>query len=123
MSPFMQQLLKRLLRWLGALGCPVVILSATMPAHLSNELVHSYLAGSGHRRSLADLNAAPSYPGWLFAAAADASLTRMDPDACTAHATSAPKQRVVDDLGGVADHDELGVVALGVEDLFDDGGP
>ena len=24
-------------------------------------------------------------------------------------------------LGGVADHDELGVVALGQEDLFDDG--
>lgn len=28
---------------------------------------------------------------------------------------------VVDGLGGVADHDQLGVVALGEEDLFDDG--
>lgn len=28
---------------------------------------------------------------------------------------------LVDGLGGVSDHDELGVVALGVEDLFDDG--
>lgn len=88
MSPFMQQLLKRLLRWLGALDCPVVILSATMPARLSNELVHNYLAGSGRpSSSLAGLDAAPSYPGWLFAAAADASLARMDPDACAAHAT------------------------------------
>lgn len=95
MSPFMQQLLKRLLHWLGALGCPVVILSATMPAHLSNELVHSYLAGSGHRRSLTDLNAAPSYPGWLFAAAADASLARMDPDACAAHATRHRRQAAI----------------------------
>ncbi|GHH29530.1 hypothetical protein GCM10018780_87700 [Streptomyces lanatus] len=28
---------------------------------------------------------------------------------------------LVDGLGGVTDHDELGVVAMGEEDLFDDG--
>ncbi|MFF3128935.1 CRISPR-associated helicase Cas3' [Streptomyces sp. NPDC057908] len=96
MSPFMQQLLNRLLRWLGALGCPVVILSATMPARLSNELVHNYRAGSGRpRSSLAGLNAAPSYPGWVFAAAADASLTRMDPDACAAHAARHRRQAAI----------------------------
>ncbi|MFF3401553.1 CRISPR-associated helicase Cas3' [Streptomyces sp. NPDC002659] len=87
LTPFMQQLLMRLLQWLGALGCPVVILSATMPASLSNQMVRSYLAGAGHsRRSLAGLSFAPAYPGWLFAAAADASLTRMDPAAGVAHA-------------------------------------
>ncbi|MFE1797662.1 CRISPR-associated helicase Cas3' [Streptomyces sp. NPDC059517] len=87
LTPFMQQLLGRLLHWLGVLGCPVVLLSATMPASLSTTLVRSYLAGAGHPHSrTAGLNCAPAYPGWLFAAAADASLTRMDPQAGEAHA-------------------------------------
>ncbi|MFB7738458.1 CRISPR-associated helicase Cas3' [Streptomyces sp. NPDC056112] len=87
MTPFMQQLLGRLLHWLGALGCPVVVLSATLPARTSADLVRSYLAGAGHSpRSLARLDCVPAYPGWLFAAAADASLTRMDPQAAAAHA-------------------------------------
>ncbi|WP_329266655.1 CRISPR-associated helicase Cas3' [Streptomyces sp. NBC_01451] len=87
LTPFMQQLLGRLLHWLGALGCPVVLLSATMPARVSTDLVRSYLAGAGHRpSSTAGLDCAPAYPGWLFAAAADASLTRMDPHAGEAHA-------------------------------------
>ncbi|MGW2786661.1 CRISPR-associated helicase Cas3' [Streptomyces populi] len=87
MTPFMQQMLTRLLHWLGALGSPVVILSATLPTRSSGELVRSYLAGAGHaRRSTADLHCAPAYPGWVFAAAADASVTRMDPAAGAAHA-------------------------------------
>lgn len=87
LTPFMQQMLGRLLHWLGALGCPVVLLSATMPARVSTELVRSYLAGAGHpRSSTAGLDCAPAYPGWLFAAAADACVTRMDPQAGAAHA-------------------------------------
>lgn len=87
LTPFMQQLLGRLLHWLGALGCPVVLLSATMPARVSTELVRSYLAGAGNRpSSTSGLDCAPAYPGWLFAAAADASLTRMDSRAGEAHA-------------------------------------
>ncbi|WP_330462111.1 MULTISPECIES: CRISPR-associated endonuclease Cas3'' [unclassified Streptomyces] len=87
LTPFMQQMLGRLLNWLGALGCPVVLLSATLPARTSNELVRSYLAGAGHSRTvLADRDWTPAYPGWLFAAAADASLTRIDPQAADEHA-------------------------------------
>ncbi|WP_405547670.1 CRISPR-associated helicase Cas3' [Streptomyces phaeochromogenes] len=87
LTPFMQQLLGRLLHWLGALGCPVVLLSATLPACISTELVRNYLAGAGHpHSSTAGLDCAPDYPGWLFAAAADACVTRMDPQAGAAHA-------------------------------------
>ncbi|MET7574932.1 helicase-related protein, partial [Streptomyces sp. NPDC005492] len=87
LTPFMQQMLGRLLNWLGALGCPVVLLSATLPARTSNELVRSYLAGAGHSRaSLADRDWAPAYPGWLFAAASDASLTRIEAQAADEHA-------------------------------------
>ncbi|MFD3840267.1 CRISPR-associated helicase Cas3' [Streptomyces sp. NPDC058642] len=87
MTPFMQQLLVRLLNWLGALGCPVVLLSATLPAHTSNEMVRSYLAGAGHsREAYADRDWAPAYPGWMFAAASYASVTRIDPRSAAAHA-------------------------------------
>ncbi|MFI1035227.1 CRISPR-associated helicase Cas3' [Streptomyces sp. NPDC020951] len=87
LTPFMQQLLGRLLNWLGALGCPVVLLSATLPAHAGNDMVRNYLAGAGHSpRALAGTNYAPCYPGWLFAAATDASSTRIEPQAADAHA-------------------------------------
>ncbi|MFF9119128.1 hypothetical protein ACF09Y_26680 [Streptomyces massasporeus] len=48
LPPFMRQTLSRLLHWLGALGCPVVLLSATLPVHISEQLVRSYLDGAGH---------------------------------------------------------------------------
>ncbi|MFI9833753.1 CRISPR-associated helicase Cas3' [Streptomyces sp. NPDC051913] len=87
LTPFMQRLLGRLLNWLGALGCPVVLLSATLPARTCNEMVRSYLAGAGNsRKQLAERDFAPPYPGWLFAAAADATVTRIDPLVAVAHA-------------------------------------
>lgn len=39
---YMTTLLGRLLRWLAALGCPVVLLSATLPADRRRELVRAY---------------------------------------------------------------------------------
>ncbi|WP_405849141.1 CRISPR-associated helicase Cas3' [Streptomyces sp. NBC_01518] len=87
LTPFMQQMLGRLLHWLGALGCPVVLLSATLPARISADLVRKYLAGAGHpHRSTDGLDCRPAYPGWLFAAAPDASVTRMHAPAGEAHA-------------------------------------
>ncbi len=87
MTPFMQQMLGRLLHWLGALGTPVVLLSATLPQRTSSALVRHYLDGAGHpHRTIASLDCHPPYPGWLFAAATDASLTRIDPTAGEAHA-------------------------------------
>ncbi|WP_406351012.1 CRISPR-associated endonuclease Cas3'' [Streptomyces sp. NBC_01635] len=76
LDPFSQIQLLRLLHWLGALNCPVVLLSATMPASTATELVRAYLSGAG-RTGLHDASFAPGYPGWLFADAATATAHRM----------------------------------------------
>jgi CRISPR-associated endonuclease/helicase Cas3 len=66
-DPYMQVLLGRVLNWLGAYGVPVILLSATLPASVSDRLIKEYLQGAGHRA--ADLKRqsfkAP-YPGWLY---------------------------------------------------------
>ncbi|MEU9064582.1 CRISPR-associated endonuclease Cas3'' [Streptomyces sp. NPDC048430] len=72
LDPFSQLQLLRLLHWLGALNCPVVLLSATMPASTTTELVRAYLSGAG-RTGLHSRSFAPGYPGWLFADAATAT--------------------------------------------------
>nr|MBA2378225.1 CRISPR-associated helicase Cas3' [Blastocatellia bacterium] len=46
---YMSTLLGRLLEWLGALGSPVIILSATLPKHRRTELIKSYLKGLGQK--------------------------------------------------------------------------
>lgn len=46
---YMSTLLGRLLEWLGALGSPVIILSATLPKHRRTELIRSYLKGRGQK--------------------------------------------------------------------------
>lgn len=76
LDPFSQLQLLRLLNWLGALNCPVVLLSATMPASTATALVRAYLSGAG-RTGLNRVSFAPGYPGWLFADAATASAHRM----------------------------------------------
>ena len=76
LDPFSQLQLLRLLHWLGALNCPVVLLSATMPASTATELVRAYLAGAG-QTGLHGASFAPRYPGWLFADAATATAHRM----------------------------------------------
>ncbi|MGV2920612.1 CRISPR-associated helicase Cas3' [Streptomyces alfalfae] len=54
----------RLLQWLGHLGAPVVLLSATLAGNLAERLVHAYLQGAGHTTPQPIV---PAYPGWLFA--------------------------------------------------------
>ncbi|WP_434091517.1 CRISPR-associated helicase Cas3' [Streptomyces anulatus] len=76
LDPFSQLQLLRLLNWLGALNSPVVLLSATMPASTTTELVRAYLSGAG-RTGLHSVSFAPGYPGWLFADAATATAHRM----------------------------------------------
>jgi CRISPR-associated endonuclease/helicase Cas3 len=44
---YMSTLLCRLLEWLGAMGSPVVILSATLPKQRRTELIKAYLKGIG----------------------------------------------------------------------------
>ncbi|MHB9858139.1 CRISPR-associated helicase Cas3' [Streptomyces sp. YIM S03343] len=78
-DPYMQVLLGRLLNWLGAYGVPVVLLSATLPASVSDRLVKEYLRGAGHGiRDLKKRSFPAPYPGWLYVAAdADARATAM----------------------------------------------
>ncbi len=45
---YMTTLLGRLLMWLGALGCPVVLLSATLPNARREDLLRAYAEGAGH---------------------------------------------------------------------------
>ncbi|MFF4509081.1 CRISPR-associated helicase Cas3' [Streptomyces sp. NPDC001401] len=77
-DPYMQVLLGRLLNWLGAYGVPVILLSATLPASVSDRLIKEYLRGTGHNRSqLKDRTFNAPYPGWLYVDAADGACTRM----------------------------------------------
>ncbi|MGW5788072.1 CRISPR-associated helicase Cas3' [Streptomyces sp. NPDC003757] len=76
-DPYMQVLLGRLLNWLGAYGVPVVLLSATLPASVSDRLIKEYLQGAGHRSSELKSRSFPSpYPGWLYV---DADSGRATP--------------------------------------------
>ncbi|MER5631819.1 CRISPR-associated helicase Cas3' [Streptomyces nitrosporeus] len=62
-GPWMQQLLVRLLEWLGAMGAPVVLLSATLTGRSAGSLVDAYRRGAGFREPS---DVVPRYPGWLF---------------------------------------------------------
>jgi CRISPR-associated endonuclease/helicase Cas3 len=86
-TSYTQRLLGRLLHWLGALRTPVVLLSATLPREIADELVRAYLAGAGHRLcALPQRSFAPPYPGWIFVDAADAGRTVMAEVARAGHA-------------------------------------
>ncbi|GAA4781669.1 HD domain-containing protein [Streptomyces ziwulingensis] len=66
-DPYMQVLLGRLLNWLGAYGVPVVLLSATLPASVSDRLIKEYLQGAGHKSRVLSSRTFPApYPGWLY---------------------------------------------------------
>lgn len=53
---FTSTILDRMLSWLGALGCPVVILSATLPGKRRNELLAAY------SNQTVDFETMPNYP-------------------------------------------------------------
>ncbi|NHO79436.1 CRISPR-associated helicase Cas3' [Micromonospora sp. CMU55-4] len=63
---YMTTLLCQLLNWLGAYGCPVVLLSATLPSSQAATLVRAYEKGAGVERSACVV----PYPGWTFVPAA-----------------------------------------------------
>lgn len=121
-DPYMQVLLGRLLNWLGAYGVPVVLLSATLPASVSDRLIKEYLQGAGHKSG--DLNGrtfpAP-YPGWLYV---DADSGRATPISSArqqqqARARSMDLKVVVEPVvhGGGGSRDRLGVIERILEPL------
>ncbi|MFF3787765.1 CRISPR-associated helicase Cas3' [Streptomyces sp. NPDC001933] len=63
-GPWMHQLLVRLLEWLGTMGAPVVLLSATLTGRSAGSLVDAYRRGAGFSEPS---RVVPRYPGWLFA--------------------------------------------------------
>ncbi|WP_019891662.1 CRISPR-associated helicase/endonuclease Cas3 [Streptomyces purpureus] len=67
-------LMLRLLEWLGALGVPVVLLSATLTGTMAKGMMHAYLSGAGPSAARCELPA-PAYPGWIYASA-DGSVTK-----------------------------------------------
>ncbi|MFD9435728.1 CRISPR-associated helicase Cas3' [Streptomyces sp. NPDC060002] len=75
---YMQVLLGRLLNWLGAFGVPVVLLSATLPASVSDGLIKEYLQGAGHRQAILSKRTFPApYPGWLYVDGSSARATQI----------------------------------------------
>ncbi|WP_329240858.1 CRISPR-associated helicase Cas3' [Streptomyces sp. NBC_01478] len=95
-TPYMRRLTARLLHWLAALGTPVVLLSATLAPPVARELVHAYLAGAGLKPGQLDgLDVDVPYPGWLFAAARDGAVTRIDPAQAAAHVTMTRRRLTV----------------------------
>lgn len=71
-GPWMHQLLTRLLEWLGALGAPVVLLSATLSGRTASSLVDAYRRGAGFLEPSA---VQPCYPGWVFTDAATGEVS------------------------------------------------
>ncbi|MFF6956158.1 CRISPR-associated helicase Cas3' [Streptomyces sp. NPDC008317] len=65
-DPYMQVLLGRLLNWLGAYGVLVILLSATLPASVSDRLIKEYLRGAGCPTEAREKPFRVPYPGWLF---------------------------------------------------------
>ncbi|MDJ1130570.1 CRISPR-associated endonuclease Cas3'' [Streptomyces iconiensis] len=70
-------LLLRLLEWLGAMGAPVVLLSATLTGDTAAGLMRAYRAGAGHGSGAEDLPA-PMYPGWMYLDAVSGAVTVPD---------------------------------------------
>ena len=76
-DPYMQGLLRQLLRWLGRLGTPVVLLSATVTSPSARQLITAYLEGAlgKHRAAGRAEQAEVHYPGWIYADAAEGVVT------------------------------------------------
>ncbi|MFG2703158.1 CRISPR-associated helicase Cas3' [Streptomyces sp. NPDC048386] len=106
-DPYMQVLLGRLLNWLGWFGVPVVLLSATLPASVSDKLIKEYLKGAGWKKSeLRGRAFTAPYPGWLYVDAAGGGCAQISPMRQTEQAAarrmrlSVQVERVVHGTGG-----------------------
>lgn len=83
---YMEVILERLVEWLGALGAPVILLSATLPAHRRQVLVDCYLRGLGApHHPLLSAGDQASYP--LVTVASGQGVSQVGSDSI-AHARS-----------------------------------
>lgn len=65
LDPYMRELLCKTMQWMGAMGAPVVIMSATMPNKRFAELFDAYRVGTaGGQLPTGEGPAAVDYPGW-----------------------------------------------------------
>lgn len=71
-GPWMHSLLVRLLEWLGAMGSPVVLLSATLAGRTASSLVEAYRRGADF---FEPQEIAPTYPGWVYVDATTGKVT------------------------------------------------
>jgi CRISPR-associated endonuclease/helicase Cas3 len=79
-DPYMQVLLGRLLNWLGWYGVPVILLSATLPASISDRLIKEYLRGAGADSDVCEGRTFPApYPGWVYVDAPSGHCTAIHP--------------------------------------------
>ncbi|MGI5401467.1 HD domain-containing protein [Streptomyces sp. CA-135486] len=134
LTPYSHLQLLRLLRWLGSLRTPVVLLSATMPASTSSAMVAAYLAGAGHEPArLAAADYAPAYPGWLFADAATGTAHRMEDTARIRHSRAQSRplrmtmravtyRRLRDVNRDVEPHERLAVIGQTIGQVAREGG-
>ncbi|WP_432063420.1 CRISPR-associated helicase Cas3' [Streptomyces sp. S1] len=65
----------RLLEWLGHLGAPVILLSATLAGSIARRLVDAYRTGADHTTPS---TTTPAYPGWLYTDATTGRITASD---------------------------------------------
>ncbi len=78
-DPYMRSLLLRLLEWAGALGTPVVMMSATLPHALTTRFVAAYQRGAGAPAEDAPITGYPGWAAWSPETGSASSPTRLAP--------------------------------------------
>ncbi|MFE5327219.1 CRISPR-associated helicase Cas3' [Embleya sp. NPDC056575] len=71
---WMNELLLRLVEWLGAFRTPVILLSATLAGPAARAMVEAYRRGCGHKPSKTE-EWSPVYPGWTYVDAGTGSVS------------------------------------------------
>ena len=89
---YMEVLLEHLLRWLGAMQVPVILLSATLPSERRQALAHAWQGKDGDEANLEDQAEASSRPYPLVTVARRSGVTEAHAMANAAHA-AAPMTR------------------------------
>ena len=107
---YMTTLLARLLTWLGALGCPVLLLSATLPNSRREDLLRAYAQGAQH--DLPAILPTATYPrlSWVVGGKADAAVI----NGVSARSTKRVRIEWIDGTVPISAGDANDAFALGV---------